>query len=103
MTISDHCADAVQAGELVRRALGIAAGDDDFCLGVVAVNAANKRTRAAVGISGDAASIDDDNAGAGNICGRAQTIPAQTGGDGFAIGAAGTAPKILNMVFCHVI
>jgi len=65
--------------------------------------ATDKGTSSAVGVSGDAAGVHDDDICTGKIRSWTQSAMAQTCRDRFSVVAAGSAPKVLDMVFCHVV
>ena len=101
MTVADDCGYAGDRRKLVRRALGIAAGDNDFCAGVAAVGAANGGPGLAVGFASDAAGVDDDEVGGGGT-GFGKAAGAQVGADGFAVGASGSAAEVLDVKARHL-
>ena len=61
--VSDDQRDALDAGELGRSALRIAAGDHDAGLWIGAMNASNRRARILIGAGGDGASIQYNDFG----------------------------------------
>ena len=101
--VADHASYARQRGDFCGSALRVASGDDDFCLRAVAMDAADEGTGAAIGIRRHAAGIDDNDICASKISGGTETAAAQPCGDRFAVGSAGSASKVLDMVFCHVV
>ena len=70
VTVADDGVDFGEDGELFRGALGVAARDDHAGLGVLAADAAEKGAGLAVGLSGDAAGIYNDDMGGGRFLGR---------------------------------
>ena len=102
VAVPNHGVDFREGGELLRRALGIAAGDDDACGRVLAADAAEPGAGLAVGFRSHAASIDNDNICRRRVLGRSKAAMAQVGGNGLAIGAAGAAAEVFHVIFCHV-
>ena len=102
MTVADNGIDSGQGGEFFRSALGIATGDDDPGIRISAADAADPGARLAIGFSGYAAGIDDNNSCGIGIGGGRESLVAQGGSDGFAVGAACPASEVFNVIFCHV-
>jgi len=65
MGISDDQGDAFDGGEFLGGALGVAAGDEDAGLGMVAMEFANGLAHFIVGGGGDGAGVEHDQAGIG--------------------------------------
>ena len=63
VAVADDGVDCGEGGEFLGGALGVAAGDDDAGVGVLAADAAEVRAGLAVGFGGDAACIYNDNIG----------------------------------------
>ena len=103
MAVADHGVDAGQRGDLLRRPLRVAAGDQDARSGIFPAHAAQEGAGGAVGLCGDTAGIGDDHVGPGGAQSRAQAAMAQLRADDLAVGPAGTASEVLNVVFCHVV
>ena len=96
VTVADDGGDAGQGGDLVGCALGVAAGDDDACVGVAAVDAADVGAGGAVGFRGDGACVDQDQIGAsGQRVGEAGCCEGST--DGLGIGTGGSASEVFDM------
>jgi len=102
VAVADDGVDFGEGGQLLGSALGVAAGDDDAGVGVVAMDAAHESAGLAVGFRGDATGIYNDNIGCGRAVGRVQAAMAQVGGNGLTVRAAGAASKVFNVIFCHV-
>ncbi len=102
MAVADDSVDFGEGGDFFRGALGVAAGDDDAGLGVLATDAAEVYASLAVGFRGDAAGVYNNDISGCRFAGGRESVVAQVGGDGFAIGAAGAAAEVFNVVFCHV-
>ena len=102
MAVTDDGVDFRQSGQFVGSALGVAAGDDDASGGVLAADAAEVRAGLAVGFRGDTAGIYNDDIGGRGLAGRRESVVAQVGGNGLAVGAAGAAAEVFNVIFCHV-
>lgn len=96
VAVAEDGGDAGQCGKFLRRALGVAAGDDDVGRRVATVDAADVGAGSAIGLGGDGAGVDEDDVGAGR-----QRIGLAGGGergaDGFRIGAGGAAAEIFNV------
>ncbi len=103
MAVADHGVDAGQRGELVRRPLRIAAGDQDARGGVFPPHAAQEGAGGAVRLGGHAAGIGNDYVGLGRAQSRAEAAMPQFGAYHLAVRPAGPAPEVLNVVFCHVV
>src|SRR5271163_4652289 len=102
MAVANHDVNALERRDLFRSALSIAPGNDNPSLGTHPPNAPQISAGVAVGLSGNAASVENYNSCVGRIAGRRQSSAAQSGGDGLAIGTARAATEILNVIFCHV-
>ena len=103
MAVTDHGVDAGQRGNLLRRPLRIASGDQDAGGGVLPPHAAQKGPGRAVRLCGHAAGIGNDHIGPGGGQGRTQAALPQFRAYDLAVSPAGTAPEVLNVVFCHVV
>ena len=103
MAVADHGVDAGQRGDLLRRPLRIASGDQDARSGVFPVHAAQEGAGGAVRLCGHTAGIGNDHVGPGGAQSRAQAAMAQFGAYDLAVCPAGTASEVLNVVFCHVV
>jgi hypothetical protein len=90
-------------GEFLRGALGVAASNYDLRGGVLASDTADESARLAVRFRGDAAGVYNDDIGDSRISGGRESAVAQVGRDGLAIGTAGAAAKVFDVVFCHVV
>ncbi len=96
VAVAEDGDDAGQGGEFSRRALGVAASDDDARVWVAAVGAADVGASGAVGLCGDGAGIDEDQVSASGqrigLTGRGER-----GADGLGIGAGGSATEIFDV------
>lgn len=93
MAVAHDCGDAGHAGEFMRRALGVAAGDDDSGRRIPAVRTADKGAGSAVGFGGYAAGIDDDDVGREwLVFGKRPQMSC----DGLAIGTCRSAAEVLD-------
>ncbi len=63
MAVADDSVDFGQGGELAGGALGVATGDDEAGVGVLAADAAKEGPGLAVGLGSDAAGVYNDNMG----------------------------------------
>jgi len=98
MAVADDGRHAGHARKLLRCALRVAAGYDDFGGRVSTMRAADERTSGAIGLGRYAASVDYDHVG----CERfAIGKNAKAAGDGLAIGARRTATEVLNVKAGH--
>ena len=102
MAVTDDGIHFGKGGEFLGGALCVAARDDDPGFRVLAAYAAEVCARLAIGFGGYAAGVYNNNIGRGRGCGDRKSPLAQAGGDGFAVGAAGAAAKVLHVIFCHV-
>ncbi len=66
------------------------------------MHAAQKGAGSTVRLRGNAAGVGNDYVGPGRAESRAQSELAQLGAYDLAVRPAGAAPKVLNVVFCHV-
>ena len=99
--ISNHQTDAGQRRDFFRRALRVAAGDQDLRLGVLPMDAADGGTRVLIGRCGDGAGIQDDDFGLGGSAGALQSPRQQLALDGGAIGLGRAASEVLDVISCH--
>ena len=102
MAVADDGVDSGQSGDFLRRALGVAAGDQDACGWIFPMDSAQKGAGSAVRLRGHAAGVGNDHIGPVWTGSRAQAALAQLGAYDFAVGPAGPASEVLNVVFCHV-
>ena len=91
-----------RAATSLGRALRIAAGYQDACSRVFPPQPAQESSRRAIRLGGDAAGIYHDHIRDFGAWGRNQTAVTQLRADGFAIGPAGAAAKVLDVVSFHV-
>jgi hypothetical protein len=102
MTVADDRVHTGQYSNLLRGALGIAAGDEDACGWIFAMDFAQKGARSAIRVRGHTASVGNDYIGLGGVGSGVQAAPAQIGAYAFAVRPAGPTSEVLNVVFCHV-
>ncbi len=102
MAVADDGVDSGQSGNLLRRPLGVTAGNQDACGRIFPMHFAQEGAGSAIRLRGHAASVSNDHIGPGWTGSRVQAALAQFGADHFAVGPAGPAPEVLNVVFCHV-
>jgi hypothetical protein len=98
VAVADDGGHTGHARKLMRRALRVAAGDDDFGSGIFAMRAADERTSRAICLSRYAAGVDYDYVG---CKGLALGKCTQTAGDGLAVCARGTATEVLDVKAGH--
>ncbi len=79
-----------------RCALRVAAGRHDARFRIEPMGSADEGTRRAVGLGRDAASVDDHHIGESWLA-LSEPSGAQAVGNGLAIGACGTAAKVLDV------
>ena len=103
MGISHDQRDAFHAGQLLGRALRVAACDQNACLGMVAMDPAHGLAHFVVGGRGNGAGVEHDQAGAGG--GRAGRKPfgGETGFDSGSISLGGAAAEIFYPEMLHYI
>ena len=99
--VADYLRDAEQAGQFFGRALGVAAGDHNFCMGIFAVHPADSGAGVLIGRGGDRASVQDYDPGFGECPGALQSLILELTLDGGAISLGRTAPKILYVKTRH--
>jgi hypothetical protein len=102
MAVADDGIDLGESGEFLRSALGVAAGDNDAGRGILAADAAHPGAGLAVCFRGDAAGIYNNDMRRIRCCSGGESVVAQVGSNGLAVGAAGAAAKVFNVIFCHV-
>ena len=88
--------DSRHPGQFVRRALGVAAGDQNPGMGIFAVHAADGGARIAIGFGSDGACIQDDQIGVLARFGFGQTAFGELGFERGAIGLRSPATEILD-------
>src|ERR1700694_1867114 len=101
MGVSHYPGYAFQRGNFLRRSLGIAPGDQNFCQWVFAAHAPDGRTRILVGGGGYRTGIQDNHislVGGGSL---GQTLGGKLLLDGGAIGLGGAAAKVLHKKTGH--
>ena len=96
--IADDQSHAGQSGDFLRRALRVAAGDDDARLGLRAMDAADGLAKLVVGGRGDGAGVQDDEVGVGKIVGGAETARSEPGFEGGPIGLRSAASERLYKI-----
>lgn len=98
LAVADDGGNASYARKLLRSALSVAAGDDNFGSGISAMRTADERTSRAIGFGRYAAGIDYDYVGRKwPVLGKF----AQTARDGLAIGTRRTATEVLDVKAGH--
>ena len=102
MTVADDGVNAGQRSDLLRRALGVASGDQDACGWIFAMDFAQKGTGGTIRLGSHTAGVGDDHVGPAGAQGRGQAAVAQLGAYDFAVGPAGSASEVLDVIFCHV-
>jgi hypothetical protein len=95
VAIAYHGGNTRNRSQFLRRALGVAAGDNDPRRGILAVGAANEGARGPVGLGGHAAGIHDDDIRNGRLL-LGKACSAQPVAHRFAIGASGTATEVFH-------
>lgn len=102
MGVAYDVSDAGESGEFFGRTLGVAAGDDDFCSGILSVEFADGVAGLGVGGGRDGTSIEhDDFGGMGVWAGRVAEVN-ELAFEGGAVGLRGPAPELLNVEGGHV-
>ena len=79
----------------------VTAGDDDLCLWILVVNAANGGASVLVSRGGDGTSIEDDDFGLCGGIGARQTPITELTFEGSTVGLGGTAPEVLHIKRRH--
>ena len=100
MGVADHGGNAGEGGDFLRSALRITSGDDDFCQGILAFNAADGGPRVLIRSVGDGAGVENDEIGLG---GRSMSQPTrfELAFERGAIGLRGAAPEVFYVVGGH--
>ncbi len=101
MRIPDYPLHTGEFGQLLRRALRVAAGDQNSCRGVFAVDAADGVPHVFVGGGCDGAGVEDYQIRAGAFIGGLQALSREQRFQCRAVGLCSPAPEILYVVFPH--
>jgi hypothetical protein len=101
MAVADDGKDSGQSGNFIRRALRIAAGDDDASLRIAPLDAANVSAGVAIGFRGDGAGVDNHHIGRRRGTCRTDTESFQPRGNRISVGLAGAAAEVFHVVSCH--
>lgn len=99
VAVADDGGNAGDCCQLLRRALGVTAGDEDARGGIAAACAADEGAGGAIGFRGDRAGVDDDHIGFSELA-CAASGGAEAFGDGFPVGAGGAAAEVLDVEGC---
>lgn len=102
VAVADDSVDFGEGGEFLGSTLGVATRNDDASIWILAAHAADESAGLAVGLRSYAAGIYNNDMGSGRLPGGLETAPAQIGGDGLSVGAAGAAAEVFNVIFCHI-
>ena len=100
--ISHHPFDTRKAVNLLRRPLRVASSHQDFCGGILAVDAADGLTDIVIGRRRYRAGIEDHQIGLGALAGRLHTVFGKFCLQGRAIGLRRPTAKILNEKLLHL-
>lgn len=100
VAVADHGRNTWQTGQLFRRTLRVAASDENACLRILAVRAANVGAGGAIGFGRHTTGIYDDYFGCGGIP-FVEPGEAQAGAYRFAVGTGSAAPEIFDVEFSH--
>src|ERR1700752_2060173 len=101
MRIADDLGDAGDGGVFLGGALGVASGDDDLGVGILAVDAADGGAGIVIGGGGDGAGIEHDEFGAGGGGRARESLLLKLALDRGAVGLGGAASEILDVESCH--
>jgi hypothetical protein len=102
VAVADYGGNAFQPRQFLRSALSITTGDYDLCRRVDSPRFADKGSRIAVGLSRDAAGIDDHDVGIRNGAFR-EAFGAQASAHRLAIGAGSATSKVFDVETGHPI
>ncbi len=94
--IAHHPFDAGQRGQLIGRALGIAAGDENARLRIFAMDAAHGLAHVFVGERSDGAGVQNDEVGGAAIGSGFEAAGDELGFEGRAIGLVGATTEVLD-------
>lgn len=86
-----------EGGEFFRRALCIAASDNDFCGRILRVDFADGVASLGVGGRRHRAGVDNDDRGGGGIRGESESAIEQLAFDRRSIGLGGATAELLNV------
>ena len=101
MRIADHLRDAGQGGQFFGRALSVAAGYHNFCMGIFAVHTSDGCAGILIGGCRDCASVQDYDPGFGESASALQSLILELALEGGAVGLGRPAPKILYVKTRH--
>src|SRR5579862_2873021 len=99
--VADHLRDAGKSREFLGGALGVATGNHDAGLWILAMDAADGGARILIGGCRHGAGIQDDHFGLIERRGAFQAALFELALDGGAVGLGRAAAKILYVVTCH--
>ena len=99
--IADDLGDAADGGDFFGGALGVASGDDDLGVGILAVDAADGGTGIVIGGGGDGAGIEYNEFGFTRSGGGIESLLLELALDRGAVGLGGAASEILDVESCH--
>jgi hypothetical protein len=101
MRIAHHPGHAGKCGNLLRRALGIAARNHDFCRWIFTMDTADRSAGILVCGGGDSTSIQDYDVGFPRRMGLCQALCRKLAFQGRSIGLSGAAAKTLDKKSRH--
>lgn len=100
--VADDGGDAGQRGDFCGGTLGVASGDNDVCIRILAADAADGGAGVLIGGAGDGASIQYDDFGIGGF-GAMMTARFELAFEGGAVGLRGAASEVLDVKRGHEI
>ena len=90
-----------KCGDFLRGALGVAAGDHDFCAWVFAMNTSDGGASILVGRGSDRAGVENNNVSGYSRIGGRKALRRKLALQGCAIRLRSPATKVLNKKFRH--
>lgn len=99
--ISDDEGDAGEGGDFFGSALSVAAGDENFCGGILRMNFADGVASLGVGRGSDSAGVDDDKFGVNRRNRRGTSAAEKLALDGSTVGLRGTAAELFDVERRH--
>ena len=99
--VADYERDAGESGDFFRGALGVAAGDDDFCIWIGGMEFADSVAGLRVGGSGNGAAVDNDEIGGRGGMRQGTAAVEQLAFDRGPIGLGGAASELFDVKGGH--
>ena len=101
--VADYQADAGESCDFFRGALGVAAGDYDLCVGILATYAADGGASVLIGACGDRAGVHYHYRGLRGCRGAGDALRFELAFQSGAVGLSGAAAEVLDVVPGHLV